>query len=147
MVDRLSSEARSRLMSRIRSRDTKPELVVRSLLHRMGYRYRLHRRDLPGTPDIVLPRHRKIIQVQGCFWHGHGCRISSTPKSRREYWVPKIEANKSRDRQNKGRLRHMGWRVLEIWECETGDSRVLASKLARFMKRRARSVGQCNEQE
>ncbi|MDQ1314228.1 MAG: mismatch endonuclease, patch repair protein [Pseudomonadota bacterium] len=99
-MDTLTPHERSRLMGRIHSKNTKPEIAVRSMLHRMGYRFRLHRKDLPGKPDIVLPRHRKIILIQGCFWHGHKCRLASKPKSNEAYWGPKILANQARDVRN-----------------------------------------------
>jgi len=106
-------------MSRIRSKDTKPELIVRSLLHRMGFRFRLHRKDLPGKPDIVLPKYKTVIFVHGCFWHGHkGCRRSNVPKSNQEYWVPKINRNIQRDKEHYKQIKKMGWKVLVIWECE-----------------------------
>src|SRR5213080_3897737 len=117
-MDTISQERRSLLMGRIRSKDTRPERVVRSMLHMMGYRFRLHRKDLPGKPDIVLPRHRKIVLVQGCFWHGHTCQLASKPKSNRGYWGPKIQTNRKRDRRNKTALKRAGWQVLELWECD-----------------------------
>lgn len=128
-MDRISPEVRSRLMSKIGSKDTKPELAVRSLLHRLGYRFRIHRKDLPGTPDLVLPRHGLAIFVHGCFWHGHGCKVDKMPKSRTDYWGPKIEANKARDARKAGRLRRLGWRVTTVWECELKDPAKLERKL------------------
>lgn len=122
MVDRLSKERRSWNMSRIGGRDTKPELIVRSLLHRMGYRFRLHRRDLPGSPDIVLPRHRALILVHGCFWHRHpGCRYACMPRTRTEFWKAKFATNVDRDRRQIQQLEILGWRVLVVWECQTRD--------------------------
>ena len=121
-------------MSRIGSRDTKPELVVRSALHRMGYRFRLHRKDLPGTPDIVLPRHATVILVHGCFWHRHkGCSACYTPKTRTEFWKKKFGDNVRRDKRNTGLLRQQGWKVLVVWECETGSESKLQKLLARRM--------------
>lgn len=120
-------------MSRIRSANTRPEMAVRSLLHRLGYRFRLHRRDLPGRPDIVLPRHRKIVLVQGCFWHGHDCRLASKPKSNCEYWSAKIIGNKNRDARNLAALEAAGWGVLEIWECEIRRGEGLEEKLKLFL--------------
>jgi DNA mismatch endonuclease (patch repair protein) len=120
-------------MSRIGSRDTGPELRVRSLLHRLGYRFRLQRRDLPGTPDIVLPRHGKAIFVHGCFWHGHACKIDKMPKSRMDYWEPKIVANRQRDARKRRQLAALGWRSLVVWECETLNETQLALKLLRFL--------------
>jgi DNA mismatch endonuclease, patch repair protein len=121
-------------MARIRSEDTQPELAVRRALHAAGQRFRLHRRDLPGKPDIVLPRFRFAVFVHGCFWHGHGCgtRKAHVPKSNVGYWNPKIAGNIARDRLNQGRLRRLGWRCFVIWECqiEAGVSRLLRSILS-----------------
>lgn len=108
---------RSAMMSRIRSKDTKPEMLVRKALHRLGFRFRLHVRDLPGRPDIVLPKYKTIIQVKGCFWHGHTCRDGRLPKTNREYWVPKLLRNKQRDISNERKLRRLGWSVRNLWEC------------------------------
>jgi DNA mismatch endonuclease (patch repair protein) len=118
MGDVFSREKRSEVMRGIRSKDTRPEMFVRRALHKAGYRYRLHRGDLPGKPDIVLPRLRVIVQVRGCFWHGHGCWLAHEPGSRRGYWLPKIEGNRARDRRNDRMLRKMGWAVLVVWECK-----------------------------
>lgn len=119
MVDRISREHRSWNMSRIRSRDTKPEIVVRSLLHRMGFRFRLHSTDLPGKPDIVLPKYRTVIFVHGCFWHRHHCANGrSTPASRPDFWQAKFARTRQRDRSNRARLRRLGWSVMTIWECQ-----------------------------
>src|SRR5882762_6318653 len=120
MRDRLSKERRSWNMSRIRGKDTSPEKRVRSQLHRMGFRFRLHRKDLPGNPDIVLPRLRKIVLVHGCFWHGHECG-KSMPKSNVEFWTAKLDGNIRRDIKNARLLRAVGWKVLIIWECELRD--------------------------
>jgi DNA mismatch endonuclease (patch repair protein) len=108
---------RSVMMSRIRSKDTKPEMLVRKALHRLGFRFRLHVRDLPGRPDIVVPKYKTIIQVKGCFWHGHSCRDGRLPKTNREYWVPKLLRNKERDISNERKLRRIGWSVRNLWEC------------------------------
>jgi DNA mismatch endonuclease (patch repair protein) len=108
---------RSAIMSRIRSKDTKPEMLVRKALHRLGFRFRLHALSLPGRPDIVLPKYKTIIQVKGCFWHGHTCRDGREPKSNREYWVPKLIRNKQRDISNDRKLRRLGWSVHNLWEC------------------------------
>jgi DNA mismatch endonuclease (patch repair protein) len=121
-------------MSRIRSRDTKPEVAVRSLLHRLGYRFRLHRKDLPGRPDVVLPRHRKVILVHGCFWHGHGCKLAPVPKSNQGYWSPKIEGNRARDVRNSRALAELGWSVLELWECEIRDLPKIEQRIREFMR-------------
>lgn len=120
-------------MSRVRGKDTKPEWAVRRLLHRLGYRFRLHRKDLPGTPDIVFGGKRRVIFVHGCFWHGHGCRIGRPPKSRQDYWLPKLEENRLRDASQIRQLVDSGWQVLTIWQCETGDERALASVLNDFL--------------
>lgn len=128
-MDRLSPERRSWLMSRVRGVNTKPEVAVRSILHRMGYRFRLHRRDLPGTPDIVLPRYSAAIFVHGCFWHGHVCKRTKMPKSRKDYWIEKIETNQRRDRRARRRLRALGWNVIVVWECELKQPDRLAAKL------------------
>lgn len=119
MSDKLTPQKRSWNMSRIRSANTKPEMLMRSLLHRMGFRFRLHRKDLPGRPDIVLPRYRTVIFVHGCFWHQHlGCVEASHPKSNKAYWESKLEANVKRDEKNRQLLHEQGWRVLVFWECE-----------------------------
>jgi len=117
-------------MSRIKGRNTKPELAVRSLLHRMGYRFRLHKANLPGKPDIVLARYKTVIFVHGCFWHRHkDCRFAYTPKSRTEFWLKKLESNVIRDIQVKSDLELLGWRVITLWECELRDMDQLAARL------------------
>ena len=119
MVDRLSKERRSWNMSRIRAKDTKPELIIRSVLHRFGYRFRLHRKDLPGKPDIVMSKYKTVIFVHGCFWHRHeNCREASRPKTNSEYWEAKINRNIERDNNNVTLLQKEGWNVIIIWECE-----------------------------
>lgn len=133
-MDKLSKEHRSWNMSRIRAQNTTPELIVRSLLHRSGYRFRIHRRDLPGSPDIVLPKYKIVIFVHGCFWHRHvRCRLAATPKSRPEFWRRKFLANARRDRRAVAQLTELGWRVVVIWECETRDSRSLAKLISRVL--------------
>ena len=133
MADRLSKERRSWNMSRIRSSDTKPELVVRKTLHAMGYRFRLHRRDLPGRPDIALPKYKTAVFVHGCFWHRHqGCRYAYNPKSRQEFWQHKFERNIERDRIVAQKLTSLGWRQLVVWECETKEQEVLERLIAEF---------------
>ena len=118
-MDIWSKKKRSEVMSRIRSKNTKPEIFVRSMIHNMGYRFRIHRRDLPGCPDLVFPKYRSIIFVQGCFWHLHkGCRDGTIPKTDHEKWKAKLERNVMRDKQNFKKLKDMGWEVLVIWECE-----------------------------
>jgi DNA mismatch endonuclease, patch repair protein len=119
MADSLTSERRSWNMSRIRGRDTAPEVRLRSLLHRAGYRFRLHDRKLPGRPDIVLPKYRAMIFVHGCFWHRHeGCINATTPSTRPEFWNAKFEGNVARDRTNAERLSDLGWQVIVVWECD-----------------------------
>ena len=129
MTDNRTRQSRSALMSRIRGKDTAPELVVRRLLHGMGYRYRLHRRDLPGKPDIVFPTRRTVIFVHGCFWHAHGCKKGQPPKTRLDFWTPKLQRNTARDRANESTLIEAGWTVLTVWQCDTQDLTALASKL------------------
>jgi len=111
------------MMASVRGKNTKPELVVRSALHRAGYRFRLHARKLPGTPDIVLPKYHVIIFVHGCFWHGHDCSLFRWPSSRQEFWKRKITTNQANDLKNIARLRDAGWRVLTVWECALKDKR------------------------
>ena len=121
-------------MRRVRAKNTTPELAVRRAAHRLGYRFRLYRRDLPGTPDLTFPRLRRAILVHGCFWHRHaGCRRTTTPKTRTTYWRRKFEQNVERDRRNMAALRALGWDVLVVWECETFDRTQLLSALARFL--------------
>lgn len=121
-------------MARIRRKDTGPEVLVRRLLHAEGYRSRLHRRDLPGTPDIVLPARRKVIFVNGCFWHGHArCRLACQPSTRTEFWVAKFVATRRRDLLHLSSLRHLGWSVLTIWECELAQSTALADRMRDFL--------------
>ncbi len=135
-MDIISKEKRSWNMSRIRSRDTQPEKLVRSLLHRMGYRFRLHRNDLPGKPDIVLPRYKMAVFVHGCFWHRHaGCKYAYTPKSRREFWQRKFKANVERHRTVERLLRESGWRVVVIWECELRKPAKLQSRISKLFPR------------
>ena len=124
---------RSELMAAVRSKNTKPELIVRRLVHSMGYRYRLHRADLPGKPDLVLSSKRKIIFVHGCFWHQHGCRFSHVPKSNAAYWAPKLERNRARDIEHLVNLRALGWKCLVLWECELGKPERLRSRLEKFL--------------
>lgn len=130
LVDRLTSERRSWLMSQVRSKNTSPEMRVRRLAHASGLRYRLHRRDLPGKPDLVFPRHRVALFVHGCFWHRHpGCAKASMPKSRSDFWREKFERNVERDRQAEQELEALGWRVLVIWECGTKSDREIRALL------------------
>jgi len=136
MADVHSAKQRSFNMSRIRGKDTKPELIVRSLVHQMGFRFRLHRKDLPGKPDLVLPRHHKVIFVHGCFWHMHRCRYGRVvPKTNTEFWQTKRTGNVERDRRNLIALRKAGWQSLVIWECWTRDpeSQVIP-RLEKFLR-------------
>jgi len=129
-MDRMKEAERSRNMANIRSRDTKPERMVRSQLHSLGLRFRLHRRDLPGTPDILLPKYRLAVFVHGCFWHRHtGCRYASNPKTRVEFWTRKFESNVARDRRVRRQLQRLGWKVAVIWECEASSKRVILRRL------------------
>jgi DNA mismatch endonuclease (patch repair protein) len=132
-MDTITKSQRSLLMGRIRGKNTGPELAVRSILHRCGYRFRLHQKDLPGKPDIVLPRHRKIVLVHGCFWHGHTCRLASKPKSNESYWSLKIQTNRARDSRNLEALVSQGWKVLELWECDIRKANGLEQALQKFM--------------
>lgn len=133
MVDSLTRAKRSWNMSRIKSGNTKPEKVVRSLLHAMGYRFRLHRKDLPGKPDVVLPKYKTVIFIHGCFWHRHdGCKNATMPKTNTEFWENKLSQNIDRDRKKQLNLERLGWKVIVIWECETeGFPKELATKLQR----------------
>ena len=141
-MDTRTPEQRRRIMQAVKSKNTKPELVVRRILHGMGYRYRLHRRDLPGKPDIAFMSRRKAIFVHGCFWHGHDCPKGRLPKSRLEYWGPKVDKNRDRDRTKEEQLRSLGWSVLVIWQCETLDLEVLAPRLQDFVgKQEIQSTG------
>jgi DNA mismatch endonuclease (patch repair protein) len=127
--------SRSENMRRIRSKDTKPEIKVRSMVHRLGYRFRLHRKDLPGKPDLVFPSRKKVIFVHGCFWHSHDCTsVARTPKTNTAYWVEKIQRNTERDAQHQSALKALGWNVLVIWECELKDAEALSSRLTSFLE-------------
>ena len=122
-------------MRRIRSKGMAPELAVRSLVHRLGHRFRLHRRDLPGTPDLVFPKAKAVIFVHGCFWHQHSrCRDGRVPSSNKDYWSPKLETNVARDRRNRRRLRRLGWTVLTIWECEIKDLERVGVRIVGFLE-------------
>jgi DNA mismatch endonuclease (patch repair protein) len=133
-MDTVSKEKRSEIMSKIRGKDTKPEKIVRSLLHSMGYRFRLHRKDLPGKPDIVLPKYKTVIFVHGCFWHGHDCKNGKLPKTNISYWAEKIKQNKTRDENATTELERMGWKVFAVWSCETLSSERLAEKISRILR-------------
>ena len=131
MSDRLTPSERGALMAKVRAKNTKPELVVRRAAHRLRYRFRLHRADLPGTPDIVFPRHRLAVFVHGCFWHQHpNCRRATMPATNVAKWTEKFERNSLRDARSKSELESLGWTVLVIWECETRSEHVVASQLA-----------------
>ncbi|WP_145651406.1 very short patch repair endonuclease [Pseudoduganella lurida] len=124
MVDSLTPAQRSERMSRIRGKDSQPELALRRALHRLGLRYRLHSNDLPGKPDMVFPRHKAVVFVHGCFWHRHeNCKVATTPKSNTVFWIEKFEKNMQRDRRVTGLLRDLGWRVFVVWECEVNPSK------------------------
>lgn len=136
-VDTLTPPQRSERMSRIRSKDTKPELAVRRLVHALGFRFRLHRRDLPGCPDLVFPGRHAALFVHGCFWHRHeGCPAARLPKSRQDFWTAKLEANKSRDQHVKAELERLGWRILVVWECEVkrGSMKDLRERIGMFLE-------------
>jgi DNA mismatch endonuclease (patch repair protein) len=134
-VDTVSLERRSEIMSRVRSRDTKPEMVVRRLVHGLGYRYRLHKRDVPGKPDLVFKSRKKAIFVHGCFWHRHeGCPNTRTPKSRVEFWERKFFQNQARDKQVRKELDEAGWNCLVIWECQVKDIETLTDKIVAFLE-------------
>jgi DNA mismatch endonuclease (patch repair protein) len=128
------AELRRRTMRAVKSKNTRPEMTVRRLVHGMGFRFRLHRKDLPGKPDIVFPSRRSVIFVHGCFWHGHNCRRGARiPKTNMEYWVPKLERNRARDKAHREMLEAEGWRVLVVWECETKDTATLSARLQEFL--------------
>lgn len=134
MTDIFGPEKRSEIMSHIGGRDTKPELVVRRIAHGLGFRFRLYRKDLPGCPDIVFPRHKAVIMVHGCFWHRHpNCKYAYNPKSRVEFWEKKFRDNVSRDRRNEVALSELGWRTLVIWECETKDPAAVAARIVSYL--------------
>jgi len=118
-MDKLTKEKRSWNMSRIRAKNTKPEIILRSMLHRKGYRFRINHKGLPGKPDVVLPKYRSVIFVHGCFWHGHeGCKDYSPPKTRTEWWINKIKGNIKKDKENTKQIKKQGWQVIIVWECE-----------------------------
>lgn len=141
-VDPLTPQARSAQMARVKHSDTKPEMNARRAAHRLGYRFRLHRRDLPGTPDMVFPKLRKIIMVNGCFWHQHeGCRRARLPKSRPEYWLPKLARNKERDEQVIHTLNALGWDVLTLWECQAKNVDAACGTIAPFLSGKGEQDG------
>lgn len=137
MIDTLTKAERSERMSRVRAKDTKPEMTVRRLVHGMGYRYRLHDRRLPGSPDLVFRSRRKVIFVHGCFWHRHpdpSCKLARMPKSRQDFWGPKLEGNRERDERNRVALDREGWRQMVVWECECRHEEQLRNKLQDFLE-------------
>ncbi|WP_201864464.1 very short patch repair endonuclease [Microvirga soli] len=133
MVDTRTPEQRRYIMQSVRSKNTGPEMIVRRIAHALGYRFRVHRRDLPGTPDLVFPSRRKAIYVHGCFWHGHGCPKGKLPKSRPEFWIPKIARNKERDADTVAAMEAMGWETLTLWQCETKDRDAVVKALVDFL--------------
>ena len=145
MTDIVDRQRRSEMMSRIRGRDTVPELIVRRIAHRLGLRFRLYRKDLPGRPDLIFPRHRLAVFVHGCFWHRHdGCRYAYTPKSRIGFWTEKFAQNVARDQRNKKALQSLGWRVLVIWECKTRNAEIVRQYLQEHIEQGDASAGdQC----
>jgi DNA mismatch endonuclease (patch repair protein) len=135
-MDVFTKEKRSKIMSKIKGKDTKPEKVVRSLLHQMGYRFRLHRKDLPGNPDIVLPKHKKVIFVHGCFWHGHdGCPRAKRPSTNKKFWNEKLLKNIERDKKNQSDLPKLGWQLLVVWQCQIKDLDNLIGKINKFINK------------
>lgn len=134
-MDVFSREKRSQIMSRVSGKNTKPELVVRSLLHKMGYRFRLHRKDLPGKPDITLPKYKKVIFVHGCFWHGHtDCPRSKRPTTNGKFWREKLDKNRERDKTSVNNLKELDWDILVVWTCEVNDMFKLKNKLLSFLE-------------
>ena len=132
----LTTKQRRETMRRVKSENTKPEMAIRRLVHRMGYRYRLHRKDLPGKPDMVFPGKKKIIFIHGCFWHGHNCRAGrNKPRTNTDYWIPKIEKNVKRDKKNFEKLKECGWDVMVVWECEIHDLKMTGEKIKDFLSR------------
>ncbi|QDT23522.1 very short patch repair endonuclease [Gimesia chilikensis] len=135
MMDTVDRNTRSKIMKSVPQKNTKPEMRLRKALHRMGFRYRLHDKRLPGSPDLVFPKHKAIIFVHGCFWHRHGCKQTTTPKSRKEFWKAKFKANIQRDKKNILELENAGWRVIVVWECElkNSDQNDLFEKIQDFL--------------
>jgi DNA mismatch endonuclease, patch repair protein len=135
MVDVLTPRQRKFCMSRIRGKDTKPEIIVRRVVHSLGYRYRLHVRTLPGCPDIVLARHKKVIFVHGCFWHRHNCKYGRVrPATRKMFWEAKLNGNKERDKRIRRKLRKKGWAVTNVWECQIRKPEILSKRIQDFLK-------------
>ena len=141
MTDVLTPEQRAHCMSRIRGKDTKPEVILRRALHAKGYRFRLHRRDLPGTPDIVLPKYSTVINVHGCFWHMHDCRYGTVrPKTHAAFWEAKRQSTVERDKATNKNLHALGWRVLTVWECQTRDLGPVLRQIDKFLKQTAATM-------
>lgn len=135
-MDIFSRKKRSQIMSRVSGKNTKPEIAVRSLLHNLGFRFRLHRKDLPGKPDITLPKYKKVIFVHGCFWHGHAdCSRSKRPSTNEEFWREKLDKNIERDKTTVNALKELGWDVLTLWTCEVNETNKLKTKLLSFLGR------------
>lgn len=142
-MDIVDSARRSEMMSRIKGRDTTPEIVVRQMAHRLGFRFRLYRKDLPSHPDLVFPRHRAVVLVHGCFWHRHsGCQYAYTPKTRVRFWSDKFSQNVARDRRNEDALRRLGWQVLVIWECETRNETAVEKRLLNYLCKEGSDTGE-----
>jgi len=140
MADTRTTEQRRKIMQAVKGKDTGPEWTVRRLLHGAGYRYRLHDQRLPGRPDIVFPARRKAIFVHGCFWHGHDCAKGRLPKTRLDYWSPKIQANRERDARKRTELEAMGWDVLVVWQCEINEIKALESRLWTFLEQGQKAI-------
>lgn len=135
-MDTLTSSQRSARMAKVRGKDSKPEMLVRRIVHAMGFRYRLHDRRLPGAPDLVFPRLRKVIFVHGCFWHRHEdihCKLARWPKSRLDFWGPKLQGNRERDLRHQMELEKLGWRILVVWECQMRNREQLKNELRTFL--------------
>jgi DNA mismatch endonuclease (patch repair protein) len=138
-MDTRTPEKRSEIMSLVKGKNTTPELAVRKIVFGLGYRYRLHAKELPGRPDLVFRAKRKVLFVHGCFWHGHGCAKGRAPKSRQEYWLPKIATNRRRDAKQIASLEAAGWKALVIWQCELRSEARLIGKIDRFLKKHGKS--------
>lgn len=134
MIDTFTPERRSEIMRNIRAANTQPEVRLRKALHALGFRYKLHVRDLPGTPDVVLPKYKAVIQIRGCFWHSHSCQRGRIPKSKSEYWKNKLERNRLRDASSDEKLRQLGWSVIVVWECEIRSKEGLEQKVSDLEK-------------
>ncbi|MBU0680140.1 MAG: DNA mismatch endonuclease Vsr [Proteobacteria bacterium] len=133
-MDKVTPEVRSKIMRKVHSKDTTPEKIVRSLAHRLGYRFRLHQKELPGKPDLTFPRMKKVVFVHGCFWHGHSCKAGQNrPKSNTEYWEKKLTRTQTRDSNNLKDLRGLEWQTIIIWECETKNIKLLTEKIKQFL--------------